>query len=227
MVVLQKEHVKITDQYVALQMEKPLKVVSSAMHNPGFGYYANFINRSVSYKYDERHPHEELKRFLEEEGFKASETVAMMTAVFASYATVREFDYEGIRIVVMITAGLGNAVDITRAFHRQEQYHAGTINTWVLINGQLSDEALFQAMISTTEAKVKALFDEEIVDPTTGTLATGTSTDSLLIASTEEGDYHQYAGPITMLGKVIGHGVYETMREAIQKYKKDKEENPL
>ena len=214
MVVLQKEHVIITDQYVALKMEKPLKVVSSAMHNPGFGYYANFINRSVSYNYDERHPHEELKRFLEGEGFKASETVAMMTAVFARYATVREFDYEGIRIVVMITAGLGNAVDITRAFHRQEQYHAGTINTWVLIN-------------STTEAKVKALFDEAIVDPTTGTQATGTSTDSLLIASTEEGDYHQYAGPITMLGKVIGHGVYETMREAIQKYKKDKEENPL
>ena len=227
MVVLQKENVIITDQYVALQMEKPLKVVSSAMHNPGFGYYASLVNRSVSYNYDERHPHEELKHFLEEEGFETSETVAMMTAVFARFATIRDFDYEGIRIVVMITAGLGNAVDITRAFHRQEQYHAGTINTWVLINGKLSDEALFQAMISTTEAKVKALFDEGIVDPTTGTQATGTSTDSLLIASTEEGDYHQYAGPITMLGKVIGHGVYETMREAIQKYKKDKEENPL
>jgi len=127
----------------------------------------------------------------------------------------------------MITAGLGNAVDITRAFHRMEQYHAGTINTWVLINGRLSDEALFQAMISTTEAKVKALADEGITDPTTGTQATGTSTDSLLIAATEEGDYHQYAGPITMLGKVIGYGVYETMREAIRKYKKDKEEKAL
>ena len=42
-------------------------------------------------------------------------------------------------------------------------------------------------MISTTEAKVKALVDEGVTDPTTGTLATGTSTDSLLIASTEEG----------------------------------------
>ena len=72
-------------------------------------------------------------------------------------------------------------------FNEEEQYHAGTINTWVLINGKLSDEALFQAMISTTEAKVKALVDEGVTDPTTGTLATGTSTDSLLIASTEEG----------------------------------------
>lgn len=227
MVLLQKEHIKITDQYVALQFEKPLKVVSSAMHNPGFGYYRNFVNRTVSYTYDERDPHKELEHFLMAEGFSVSDTVGMMTAVYAQYATIREFHFEGIRLVVMITAGLGNAVDITRAFHRQEQYYAGTINTWVLINGKLSDEALFQAMISTTEAKVKALVDENIIDPTTNTQATGTSTDSLLIASTEEGDYHQYAGPITMLGKVIGYGVYETMIEAIKKYKKDKEENPL
>lgn len=227
MVLIQKEHIKITDQYVTLQMEKPLKVVSSAMHNPGFGYYTSFVNRTVSYTYDEQDPHEDLARFLEKEGFNTSDTVGMMTAVYARYAIVREFDYEGIRIVVMITAGLGNAVDITRAFHRTEQYHTGTINTWVLINGKLSDEALFQVMISTTEAKVKALIDEEIVDQTTGTQATGTSTDSLLVASTEVGAFHQYAGPITMLGKVIGHGVYKTMREAIQKYKKDKKENPL
>lgn len=227
MVLIQKEQLVITDQYVTLQMEKPLKVVSSAMHNPGVGYYTSFVNRTVSYTYDEQNPHEELACFLEKEGFIKSDTVGMMTAVDARYATVREFDYKGICIVVMITAGLGNAVDITRAFHRQEQYHAGTINIWVLINGKLSYEALFQAMISATEAKVKALFDEEILDQTTGTQATGTSTDSLLIASTEEGPFHQYAGPITMLGKIIGHGVYETMREAIQKYKKDKKEIPL
>lgn len=225
--IVRKEDIKIVDNYVTIQTITPMKVVSSAMHNPGFGYYTHLLNRSVPKTYDERKPHHELRRFLQSEGYPIDKTVAMMTAVNACFATIREFTYEGLHLVVMITAGLGNAVDITRAFHRQEQYHAGTINTWVLINGKLSDEALFQAMISTTEAKVKALLDEDITDPTTGTLATGTSTDSLLIASTEEGDFHQYAGPITMLGKVIGHGVYETMREAIQKYKKEKEANPL
>jgi len=227
MAVVRKEDIKIVEQYVVMETTTPMKVVSSAMHNPGFGYYTHLLNRSVPKTYDERQPHQELQRFLQAEGYPINQTVAMMTAVYARFATIREFTYEGIHLVVMITAGLGNAVDITRAFHRQEQYHAGTINTWVLINGKLSDEALFQAMISTTEAKVKALIDENITDPTTGTQATGTSTDSLLIASTEEGDFHQYAGPITMLGKIIGHGVYETMREAIQKYKKEKEASPL
>ncbi|MFJ7666324.1 adenosylcobinamide amidohydrolase [Lysinibacillus sp. NPDC097195] len=227
MAVVRKEDIKIVEHYLVIETAEPMKVVSSAMHNPGFGYYTHLLNRSVPKAYDERQPHQELQSFLQAEGYPIDQTVAMMTAVYARFATIREFTYEGIHLVVMITAGLGNAVDITRAFHRQEQYHAGTINTWVLINGKLSDEALFQAMISTTEAKVKALIDENITDPTTGTQATGTSTDSLLIASTEEGDFHQYAGPITMLGKIIGHGVYETMREAIQKYKKEKEANLL
>ncbi|WP_336637950.1 adenosylcobinamide amidohydrolase [Lysinibacillus fusiformis] len=227
MPILTKDHIQISDQYVALQAVSPMKIVSSAMHNPGFGYFTHLMNRTVPITYDDRQPHRDLQDFLQAHDFPVDHTVAMMTAVQAKFATIRDFTYEGIQLVIMITAGLGNAVDITRAFHRMEQYHAGTINTWVLINGRLSDEALFQAMISTTEAKVKALADEGITDPTTGTQATGTSTDSLLIAATEEGDYHQYAGPITMLGKVIGYGVYETMREAIRKYKKDKEEKAL
>lgn len=227
MPILSKDHIQILDQYVALQAVSPMKVVSSAMHNPGFGYFTHLMNRTVPITYDNRQPHRDLQHFLQAHGFPIDNTAAMMTAVQAKFATIRDFTYEGIHLVIMITAGLGNAVDITRAFHREEQYHAGTINTWVLINGKLSDEALFQAMISTTEAKVKALMDEGITDPTTGTQATGTSTDSLLIASTEEGEYHQYAGPITMLGKVIGYGVYETMRAAIRKYKKDKEEKAL
>lgn len=196
MPILTKDHIQLFDHYVALQTASPMKVVSSAMHNPGFGHYTHLMNRTVPITYDERQPHQELQQFLQAQGFPLHNTVAMMTAVQAQFATIRDFTFEGIQLVIMITAGLGNAVDITRAFHREEQYHAGTINAWVLINGKLSDEALFQAMISTTEAKVKALVDEAITDPTTGTQATGTSTDSLLIASTEEGTTISMQAPL-------------------------------
>lgn len=196
MPILTKDHIQLFDHYVALQTASPMKVVSSAMHNPGFGHYTHLMNRTVPITYDERQPHQELQQFLQAQGFPLHNTVAMITAVQAQFATIRDFTFEGIQLVIMITAGLGNAVDITRAFHREEQYHAGTINTWVLINGKLSDEALFQAMISTTEAKVKALVDEAITDPTTGTQATGTSTDSLLIASTEEGTTISMQAPL-------------------------------
>ena len=59
-------------------------------------------------------------------------------------------------------------------------------------------------------------------DPRTGTIATGTSTDSVLIAATQKGRHIPYAGPITEIGKKIGLGVYECTVEAIQIYKKAK-----
>ena len=105
---------------------------------------------------------------------------------------------------------------------RDREPRIGTINTWVIVNGQLPDEAFIQAMITATEAKTKALQMEAITDPLTGTIATGTSTDSLLVAATQQGEYLPYAGPITPLGKLIGHGVYDCTVRAIRAYKKAK-----
>ena len=87
---------------------------------------------------------------------------------------------------------------------------------------ELPDEAFIQAMITATEAKTKALQVENVKDPLTGTIATGTSTDSLLIAATQQGENLPYAGPITPLGKLIAHGVYDCTVKAIQAYKKAK-----
>lgn len=226
MTIVTKEHIQIEKEYVKLSMKEPLKVVSSAMHNPGIGMYQHFVNRSVSYQYDFLDPHTEMQQFLLQQGFPVENTVAMMTAVFPHQVVVESFEYEGTSIVIAVTAGVGNAVDITRAFHREDKMHAGTINTWVFVNGELSEEAFYQSMISATEAKTKAIFAENILDPRTGTMATGTSTDSLLIGATQQGIYHQYAGPITPLGTLIGYGVYQVMRKAIAGYKRYKEENP-
>lgn len=222
---LATQHFIYTEDAIALHSDNPLKVVSSALHNAGIGYYRYFVNRSVPYTYSNREPHREMSQYLQNRHYPVAQTVAMMTAVYAHLGVVRDYSSEYCDITVMVTAGLGNAVDVTRAIGRQENYHVGTINLWVIINGKLTDEALLQALITATEAKSKALFDEHILDPTTQTIATGTSTDSVLIASSQQGENYAYAGPITELGKIIGYGVYQTMRQAIQNYKKDKEEN--
>ena len=51
--------------------------------------------------------------------------------------------------------------------------------------------------MTATEAKVKVLQDLEVKDPNTGTIATGTSTDSILIAATQKGEHFEFAGTIT------------------------------
>ncbi|MFF5993936.1 adenosylcobinamide amidohydrolase [Lysinibacillus sp. KU-BSD001] len=220
--VVSLEQLTITHDYVQLQTEFPLKVISSAVHNAGMGWYNTFLNRSVSPYYNINDVKEETNQFLKEQGFSLTNTVVMLTAVEANLAVTRVFSNDRFSVIVAVTAGVGNAVDATRTYEQEYKPYIGTINTWVIVNGKLSDEAFYQAMITATEAKTKALAEEDIRDAQTNTVATGTSTDSLLIAATQHGEEMPYAGPITDVGKLIGRGVFETTVAAIQRYKQSK-----
>lgn len=215
-----KEDIKILNDYVLLQTVSPLKVVSSALHNAGFGWYHTFMNRAVNQDYMCENAHEEMEHFIALQGFKPAMTVGMMTAVAAKHAIIRQYTEDGLTVVVMVTAGVGNAVDASKAYLRQPILQVGTINTWVILNGTLTDESFIQAMMVANEAKVKAMADEEIIDKVSQTIATGTSTDSLLMAATQQGNLQQYAGTVTTAGRLIGRAVYEATVEALVDYKK-------
>ena len=209
----------ITKDYIAYNAKAPLKVISSAVHNAGMGWYDTLLNRSIAPEYDIYRVKEETLDFLLEKKFSPTSSVVMMTAVETNCVEIQRFTKNELEIVIMVTAGVGNSVDVTKTYLRDELPHVGTINTWVLINGKLTDEAFIQAMITATEAKTKALADQQIKDSVTGTIATSTATDSLLIAATQQGEEMPYAGPITEIGKLIGRGVFEVTIAAIQKYK--------
>lgn len=214
--------IRILDNYVLLQTAHPLKVISSALHNAGLGWYHTFMNRAVGDDYMCMDAHSEMEQFIQLEGFIPPMTVAMMTAVAAEHAIIRSYEDAGVSIVVMVTAGVGNAVDASKSYLREPFDEVGTINTWVIVNAILTDESFMQAMMTATEAKVKAMADEEIQDHVAQTIATGTSTDSLLIAATQCGEPQQYAGTVTKLGRLIGRGIYEATIEALQDYKRAK-----
>jgi iron complex transport system ATP-binding protein len=160
--------------------------------------------------------------FLKVKGFEPSETVGMMTAVFLDDVSFKHV--EGIRfsLFVVVTAGVGNAVDASKSEQHTFEQVPGTINTWIFVNGELTEEAFIQSIMTATEAKAKALHDLNVIDAVTGTVATGTSTDSILIAGTQAGERLEYAGTITDLGKLIGKAVYECTLEGIQKSQKRK-----
>ncbi|HSO58395.1 MAG TPA: adenosylcobinamide amidohydrolase, partial [Paenisporosarcina sp.] len=210
-------HFRITDQFVLLQTEHPLKTVSSAVVNAGSGWYRTFINRCVPRTYNHENITFEMFEYLQTNGFTATDTVGMMTAIDPRNVEIADYQTSFGSITIAVTAGIGNAIDVSKSFEQDRQAPLGTINTWIIINGILSEEAFIQAMITATEAKTKALFDQQVLDPFTGTLATGTPTDSLLVASTQQGEFLQYAGPVTDLGKIIGRGVYECTTKAIKK----------
>ncbi|ARD48748.1 adenosylcobinamide amidohydrolase [Sporosarcina sp. P33] len=214
-----KADVTVQEDHVLLQSSQPLKTISSAVHNAGVGWYRTFVNRGVPADYMIDDVQRENTAFLRSHGYHLTDTVAMMTAVSPEHVEVHEYEADFGSIVVVVTAGVGNAVDVSKAWQREDISYIGTINTWVFINGVLSDEAFVQALVTATEAKTKALADEQVKDPESGTVATGTSTDSLLIASTQQGTKLPYAGPITQPGKLIGKGVYDCTVRAIHSYR--------
>jgi len=209
--VIKKEHFIITEHFIQLQSEIPIKTVSSAVHNPGIGWHNCLLNRSVPSDYVISDVKREVNEFLQRGHFSPTNTVVMLTAVPTALVAINEISAPFGSVIVAVTAGVGNAVDVSRVHERQDKPYIGTINTWVIINGCLSEEAFFQAMMTATEAKTKAMQSENIRDERSGTIATGTATDSLLIAAT--------GGPITEVGKMIAKGVFETTVQAIRNYK--------
>ena len=66
-----------------------------------------------------------------------------------------------------------------------------------------------------TEAKAMALF-EAGVKTEGGSIATGTSMDTIVVASTARGPFMRYAGTSTLVGHLIGQAVYDATVAGIQ-----------
>lgn len=206
------------DDLLVIRSTHPYKVLSSAMINPGIGHYKTFVNRTVPIDYYPEDALLEYTQFLQEKGLSLQNTIAMMTAVSQRFAFMNRFDDSDTSILVVITAGLGNAVDVTRSHQYTYEQKIGTINIFVFIDAKISDEALMQAYSCVIEAKTKVLMERNVIDQNSDTIATGTSTDSTAIAVSEHGEFHPYGGSITRLGSLIGKGVAFTLNEAIDDY---------
>ncbi|WP_071396459.1 adenosylcobinamide amidohydrolase [Bacillus tuaregi] len=218
-----EENMRVNPEYIVLQSPLALRTMSSGVTGSGMGWYNTFVNRHVDRNYHCDDHREEMSDFLKANGFEPSETVGMMTAVYTKDVVFRHYEEQGFSLMVIVTAGVGNAVDVSKSFEQSYELLPGTINTWLFINGDLTDEAFIQAVMTATEAKVKVMHDMDIRDAQTGTIATGTSTDSILIAATQKGQMLEFAGSITPLGKLIGKGVYECTKEAIRKSRERRE----
>ena len=216
---IRPEDFSTSPEMVLYESAKPLKTISSAVVNAGAGWFTTFMNRRVDENYEVSDTIKEMTGFIERQGFKSTDTVAMMTAVDVGQAVLESCSFEGGSLVVAVTAGAGNGTDVSMTHLKERRRKIGTVNTWIFVNGILAEEAFLQAMMTATEAKAKAFQQELVIDPFTGTIVTGTPTDSLLVAANQEGANFQYAGPISELGRHIGKTVFEATTEAIRRYR--------
>lgn len=195
--------------------ETPLRTLSSALVGPGLGWSRDVCNFHVDKDYAGQAPRADLQGWLTARGLEAEDCVAMMTAVPLAHLALEEAHAGERRVLVAVTAGVGNAVDVTAPVRDDPRLVAGTINIQVFIDGHLDDGALVNAVQSASEAKVRALDALGIRDPISDTPATGTSTDCLVIAATQRGIATPYAGSGTLLGRAIGGCVFQAIQASL------------
>ncbi|WP_404467962.1 adenosylcobinamide amidohydrolase [Sutcliffiella horikoshii] len=212
--------VDMDERCVHVHSRKPLRTISNGVIGEGIQWYKHFCNFHVDKDYICDHPLKDIREWLCQMEIPIEQSVGMMTAVNLSDVVISKKEIEGMEFMAVVTAGVGNAVDITKTELCQTPVAIGTINIILFIDAHLSDGGLVNAMMSATEAKVKALHDLKVQDLKTGTIATGTSTDAMVLAVTQQGEKTPYAGSGTIIGKGIGHLVYEGVTKAIHKYQK-------
>ncbi len=193
--------------------------LSSAVHGGGFGSAYRFMNWKVPLSYDCSDPVRDFGEKLNEWGYSLHTTIGMLTAAKLTHASIAETEGEAFTMLCCTTAGTSNAARSGLPHPTYALYTPGTINTFLLIDGRLTASAMVNAVITATEAKTTALQDCGIRDKQHDLPATGTTTDSIVIASSQSDRYmrtHPYAGAATTIGDAIGRLVYETVFEAVR-----------
>ncbi|GAX89365.1 adenosylcobinamide amidohydrolase [Effusibacillus lacus] len=221
----------------------PMRAVSSAILMGGLQPEVRCIlNMTVDKGYNCRDPVADLKHEVDKLGLPP-QTVGMMTAVDVSKATVAiETAYtndsggsigtgcDSLRVAAIVTAGISNAwrVGTWPSYLGQSlpsdlnPYPPGTVNIIVLVDGGLAEAAMVNAVMTGTEAKTAVFHERNIRCRQSGAIATGTTTDAVVVACTDRGEQLQYAGPGTVAGTLIARAVSKALHQALDIWEEER-----
>ena len=196
---------------------RPLKVLSSAVLGGNLRQARYIINHTVDKNYNGSDPEQDLKQVAERMQLE-QDVVGMMTAVSIIHTVLSCGNQKELAVAALCTVGVGNpGVAGVPASKLQSKIQPGTINIILLIDGNLSDAAMVNAVITATEAKTRALFKAKISLPN-GEPITGTTSDAMVVSCTGRGKNQYYAGTATDLGYLIGQTVYNAVSQGVDDY---------
>lgn len=229
--IIKSVQIEIKQDRLVVQSTVPLKTLSSAALNGGLREADVVLNIQVpedcgKREDDEVHSHPEtfLGREAMRLGFSPERVIGLITAADVHNAEITNEDFNGVSLTTIVTAGTHFSAtagdEITSHPNLSQTRTHGTINTIILIDGNLTDSCLAQALTTATEAKTVALRELDIRSHFSTALASGTVTDSTVIACTQRGTTRRYAGTATRLGEGIGRSVKNAVKGAI--FKQDK-----
>jgi iron complex transport system ATP-binding protein len=204
------------ERAVRISSERPLWVLGSAVVGGGFGVAREILNVHVDDQYDGRRPDEDLAAVAAGLGVREP-FVGLMTAAYTQFARHAVERLGDLAVAAVVSMGLSNtsSAGVTPPIGAGPADDAaaprpGTINIVLLVDGALTPAAMVNAVITATEAKTMTLAAWDVKTPE-GDDASGTSTDTVVVACTGRGEELGYAGPATAVGWLAARTVRAAM----------------
>jgi iron complex transport system ATP-binding protein len=209
--------VAIGPRLVRVRSATPLAVLSSAVVGGGLCHVRDILNVHVDDKYDGERPEDDLAAVAAESGADDA-FVGLMTAAYTQFARCAVETHGALTVAAVVSVGLSNTTSagVSPPFHlegaetRPVVPPPGTINVVLLVDAALTEAAMVNAVITVTEAKTMTLAEWDVKTPE-GEDASGTSTDTVVVACTGRGEQLSYAGPATTVGWLGARAVRAAM----------------
>lgn len=197
----------LSPRAMIVSLEQKQRVLASSLIGGGLQEAHSIVNMHVVKGYANLDPNSDFQDLVK--GYGVSEpAVGLLTAAYVMETRIAYEETPLGKVYCLATAGLSNAN--AAGYSLPYDYQAGTINFILLVEQNLTDGALVNAVITATEAKTAELHRKQILTPE-GFPATGTSTDTIAIASLGKGAADPFAGPATWVGWAIARTVRESL----------------
>ena len=156
-------------------------------------------------------------------------TAILETAANMNNASIETMQFRDLEVTAICTGGVEcnsmAAGDPAAVYETDDRFeiidgndvpHAGTINLMLFINHRVSAVALLACVMTATEAKAAVLRELGIYSRYSDSMATGTGTDQILVASRGgSGLMLSSAGKHTKLGELVGLVSLKALRETL------------
>ncbi|WP_291765534.1 adenosylcobinamide amidohydrolase [Caldivirga sp. UBA161] len=153
----------------------------------------------------------EVRRIHEALSINSNEAITFLTATeLPRNHVIVEEDTYGLKVAVSLTIGLSNPYRIEDGNVISLMRNPSTVNIAVIINANLTQPALVDAVALIAETKHEAL------SRLTNGKIHGTTSDAIAVLSLSSGELKPYAGPATDVGKAISHAVYNALIRAYE-----------
>jgi adenosylcobinamide amidohydrolase len=145
--------------------------------------------------------------------------IGLLTAASTERAEVAVESASGIHALVVATVGLSNAV--AAGWTPAATVAPGTINTIVVVDASVEPAALVNLALTVTEVKTLVLTAAGVTCPAGG-LASGTSTDAVVIAATGRGPVVRFGGPVSEAGWLVARAARTALAEGVRRWMEDR-----